>query len=323
MPTLLNQSDFEDLELVKNALPAPAFEFLRKLAEDKHAIWREFIHFSDAILSEKQDFSLRLATARSVREAYAQKIEANFFDTETKDHEASIARLEARKAPLEARWKNLSTLHGHLINYVKDRDNRKRSFKKFDGPLPPSPKGVTWTSALDTIRTRIADLHQQLQAVRSAPFTCAEAKAMARQQITELAGRATVDATGAVLHGSKVKLPTITLPTIGHAGTGLQSPIAFDSEAMMAALFGPQLLQLIDAQIDQLADDKSALDAGTRNKKVLQLKTQLLESHRLEEKIILEIETLFPNSNPFRRPDADPRAVLQLSDDSPEPEEPI
>lgn len=313
--------DFEDREFLienKDRLPRPAFEFLERLAEDKRHAWREFIHFSDEATQLRNDFALRKNTASQIQKGYSRELDPNFFSAEEMELTEKINRLKMRQEPLENRWHELSRLFAKLRSYVRQKTVRTTTLKPFTGMAPALPKGVTWASSLEKARTQILDLHQQLLTVESAPIPVSEAKALARRQIAELAARATIDAAGTVLHGSPIRFSKIALSTIGDTNTN--RAIAFDSEAFMARLFGNQMLAAIDDEIGRVADDKVALASDTRAKKARQLKAQMLEIERLEERIIVEIEAQFPNSNPFRRPDADPRAVLHLDDACPEVE---
>jgi hypothetical protein len=86
---------------------------------------------------------------------------------------------------------------------------------------------------------------------------------------------------------------------------------------LIAWLFRDRLAEMIEREIDELADDKHALDPQQRTERERDLVAQVLETERLEEAMIeaaaadgLEIG---------RRPDADPRAVLQLSGGLPAP----
>jgi hypothetical protein len=67
-----------------------------------------------------------------------------------------------------------------------------------------------------------------------------------------------------------------------------------------------------EQEIDLLADDSAALSPEERRKKMSEIESSLLELERAEESVVLA-------EGCPRRPDADPRAILGLSDSAPAP----
>jgi hypothetical protein len=104
----------------------------------------------------------------------------------------------------------------------------------------------------------------------------------------------------------------------GHIDVHSGGPVYYhDPVALLAWMFGDDLIARIDEEIDAVADDGAALDDATRAQRIAAIDVEILECQREEEAATLaaidagiEIE---------RRGDIDPRAFLNLSDDAPAP----
>jgi cell division septum initiation protein DivIVA len=86
---------------------------------------------------------------------------------------------------------------------------------------------------------------------------------------------------------------------------------------VLAWLYADDLKAALAAEIDAIADDATALTPDKRRAREAELKGQILAAERMEEALIESAEEA--GSEILRRADADFRAVLGLSDDTPAP----
>lgn len=159
-------------------------------------------------------------------------------------------------------------------------------------------------------RARIEKHRSAVVAAIDAPITSSEAKARAASQIDALATTGEPDVVG-VLEGGKLQWPTVQTNEIG--------PPKIDAAALFAWLNRDQLIAAINAEIDRFADDGAALTTALRAEKIKAAKAAAFTEERIEEALIVlgaEQGLVIP-----RRSDADPRAILSLSDNMPEPRE--
>ena len=78
----------------------------------------------------------------------------------------------------------------------------------------------------------------------------------------------------------------------------------------MAFLFPDQLLSALCREVDLVSDDANSLDDATRATKLATIAADMLAVEREEEALIVQAEQA--GNQILRRPDADPRAVLQI-----------
>ena len=180
---------------------------------------------------------------------------------------------------------------------------------------PKLGRGETIWSAVDGTRARIEALKAEMRATRHAPIPSREAKELARQYVAMLAERGTIDTLPLIEAG---RFPILPVDFNGPA-TSPTPPV--DTVGMMAFLFRDQFLAALEREISINADDSSALTATERNERMDRLGRELLALERQEEALIVHGAE---NHQPIeRRPDADPRAVLGLSDNAPAPRDDI
>ncbi|GLI93667.1 hypothetical protein [Methylocystis echinoides] len=98
----------------------------------------------------------------------------------------------------------------------------------------------------------------------------------------------------------------------GVAGRDRFAPDAF---ALLAWLHRDTIIQRICAEIDAVADDRSALDPAQRAKKLAQADAAILLAEREEEAAICE--ALSRGFLIDRREDADPRAIVGIEGPAP------
>jgi hypothetical protein len=87
--------------------------------------------------------------------------------------------------------------------------------------------------------------------------------------------------------------------------------------ALLAWLFQNQLIEKLEQEIDELADDDNALTDEQRTQREAALAAELLAAERREEALIVMAEA--GGTQIMRRPYPDPRAVLELSSELPAP----
>ena len=167
------------------------------------------------------------------------------------------------------------------------------------------------------ITTLAADLHE----VRSACLPSVVVRARVREQIDALAQRGAIDVTQTIEGGLPLLFPVVSVRgelfgnTIAMDGvqplTGFTSHQSVDVQAVLAWLFRDALIQRLDAEIDELADDQYALSNEESAVREQSLLDALLGAERIEEALVeaaIAEGRLVP-----RRPDASPLAVLGVS----------
>jgi hypothetical protein len=85
-----------------------------------------------------------------------------------------------------------------------------------------------------------------------------------------------------------------------------------DALAVLCWLHHDSLIERLEAEIDDLADDSQALDDAERGYREADLTVRILQTERVEEAFIEQAEAAGQMIQ--RRADADPRAVLGLAD---------
>jgi hypothetical protein len=160
----------------------------------------------------------------------------------------------------------------------------------------------------------LADLH----ATGSAPIPSATAKALVRAQVEQLAAHGAPKVMPVVEIGGRIGWPQRTLrgDFIGSAGaTAAMKRAAVsgpDGLAVVAWLHRDMLIERLEREVDDLDDDSQALDDAERGFREADVAARMLQTERVEESFIEQAEAA--GQTIARRPDADPRAVLGLSD---------
>jgi hypothetical protein len=103
-----------------------------------------------------------------------------------------------------------------------------------------------------------------------------------------------------------------------HVGGRLVSAIGDPSSLPLVFwLHREALIQKIEAQIEEVSDDQHALTAAQRTEQISEIDRDRLAVQREEEFWVCS--AIDDGMNVLRRPEADPRAVLGLTDDMPAP----
>jgi hypothetical protein len=188
----------------------------------------------------------------------------------------------------------------------------------------PLKKGESPDAALKDSRAVIADLQAELAGVKAAEIPRAQKKEIWHAQLESMARRAAPNVAALVKNGGQVRFATTDV-SLGLAAivptaeaaivVGSANGTVADALGLIAYLFPNELQAAIDAQIDSLSNDETALSDQQRQLKHQELATALLEAERHEEAIVCLIEQsgLYVQ----RRDDVDPRVVLEISGPAP------
>lgn len=196
-------------------------------------------------------------------------------------------------------------------------------------------QGVTitpWSGAVrpargdtaDKIRAKIEALHTELRTVREAPLPQGEAMASLRRQVEKIAEDGRPDLTGLLAHGDRIRWPTATGEVLGATADGMQTVSRGsipDSNALIAWLFMDELTARLEAELaDMIGPRDNGLSRDERRRREARLMADILAAERIEEAVIEAAERDGHAAIPRRR-EADPRAVLGLSDNLPRMED--
>jgi hypothetical protein len=261
-----------------------------------------------------------LQSAGFMTDAHRVAIEAENATIEKLTRERD--RLQTQQAERNARAKPLRELRDNLRAYI---DRRLPGFEVVEAPPPPAPvlkKGETVAYLVARQRETIAKLRDDILNAQSAPLPAAIAKAIMRRQIDDVARAPNVLV---LLEGRKRFSfatrfsPPLLARGFQASGAGIVEGVeSFDAEGTFVWAFRDTLIQKLEAAIDEVADDGSALDDQQRAARLMELAAKVLACERSEEALIMQGEA---TGQPIaRRPDCDPRAILHLADSAPAPQ---
>ena len=226
--------------------------------------------------------------------------------------QADLAKMKARQQALSATAESAATLVNNIEAFVE----RARRLALTAAVTAVRRKGATVLEALDEIRAKIADEKDRLRAARVAPLPSSEAKAKAVGEIEALAERGRPDVTPVVDTGREIGFPT---RAGDHVSLSQRTAYAsendqIDAVALVAWAFKEQLIAAIEREIDDNCDDVSALSKEERDVAIASAVADQLRLEREEESLV--IIAIDSGLQVQRRADADPRAVLGLTDES-------
>ena len=171
---------------------------------------------------------------------------------------------------------------------------------------------------LETIRRRIRERQADFRAATAAPIHSSEAKQLAKVQIEELASMGAPDCFRLIESGGQIEWPTTPpqLSTFDASGVSfaVMGEVSNDV-ALLAWLFKETLVSRIELEIDASADDEHALSTEQRAETLAACRRDCLAYEREEEALVEHAEA--NGLEILRRVDADPRAILGLSDELP------
>jgi hypothetical protein len=263
------------------------------------------------ITSLKRDYGLDPdGHHQSVAEATARRDKAK----------AEFARLQQIHDERAAAWQVITRLVTNLESWIKGvRSDEK--ITEYEGP-PPLVGRLPPTKAIERYRSELERLRNELEQVECAPIPSAEAKRIARDHVAELARLGKPDVTTLVCadvfgeRGIKFQTVGVDVRTIHRAGVGQGEVV--NPLALAAWLHSEAMIAKLDAEIDAEANDGRALSDADRERRKTQLRAEILAVERAEELTIVSAEG--EGSAIPRRPDADPRAVLNMTEKLPPPQ---
>ncbi|SDG35316.1 hypothetical protein SAMN05216338_10014 [Bradyrhizobium sp. Rc2d] len=233
----------------------------------------------------------------------------------------NLNRLLAVKEARSAEGKHLGELLRNIEQAIAVRPAGTVA-KMVDGEIPAFKGDVL--NAVENRRRRLRELESDLNRVRCAPHPSAVRKAAMIAQVEALAEQGRPDAASSIECGEPIRWPLerfqcdIFNVAPGAIGFGqLTNVVAFmcwwDREGMIKRLSG---------EIDECADDASALDAKSRAEKESEVLADILAASR-EECLLIALAQSQGLPVAYR-PDCDLRAILQfewVAAPSPEPRE--
>jgi hypothetical protein len=239
---------------------------------------------------------------------------------------AQIVRLNELGEVRDARWQTIGRLVARLERWLRDLPAdvviaAHGPWDRHGGATPRLGKGKAAADAVERVRREVRRLLAELHAVKSAPFTSAEAKALAREQIERLAERGSPDFAELIEIGGEIGWPRTRLENAVVATAkgdgGAVSVFVPDVLALVAWLHRDALVTAVEREISDAADDEHALTATQRAERVAQIERDLF-AFEFEE--CRQIEAAAEaGSLILPRADVDPRALLGLSPDVPAP----
>jgi hypothetical protein len=233
---------------------------------------------------------------------------------------AEVSRLQAIHDNRVAAWQTI----GRLVTEIEKWLRAIRSdveIAAYAGPQPLVGR-LPPTKAIERYRSELERLHNELEQVECAPIPSAEAKRIARDHVAELARLGKPDVTTLLCadvfgeRGIKFQTVGVDVRTIHRARVGQGEVV--DPLALAAWLHSEAMIAKLDAEIDAAANDGRALCDADRERRKTQLRAEILAVERAEELTIVSAEG--EGSAIPRRPDADPRAVLNLTETLPTPQ---
>jgi hypothetical protein len=305
-------------------LPPAAQEKLRKISDQAADVYAATVPLRaerDELHRDWQKAQQRVSEVLAAVRYHPGDPEANPSVVEARrkaeigksEYERVVRRIDEKT---EA-WKPLRQIAHIVENYVQ-RTLPGYAVEMAEPVEVRLARGESIQNALGSTRERIEALRADLQSVEDAPQPSHVAKARIREQVDALAaeGRPSVwpvieSSTGRI--GWPQGVPT-------HAKVGgelLSLPSGHDSLALVAWLHRDSLIAALEREVDAKADDASALTDDERTERRAAAAAALLAEERLEEALIVAIEG--KGLPALRRVDADPRAILGLSDSAPEP----
>ena len=192
---------------------------------------------------------------------------------------------------------------------------------------PKMQDGETLADAVERLRRYIRGRRVDLGAVKFAPYPSSESKQRMRAEIEALAERGRPNVFHLIESRDGINWPsqtsqTMTTPIGPNDQAQLMISTTPDALGVMAWIHRDALIARLDKEIESCSTDAEALTDEQRTVKSAAIWADILAYEREEEVLIERMEAsgaLF-----LRRQDADPRAVLGLSSDMPEPDvEPI
>jgi hypothetical protein len=179
-----------------------------------------------------------------------------------------------------------------------------------DVPAPKLPRGTNLSEALEANRAEQSAIADQLEALRNAPLSTAEAKSRMRAEVAALAerGRPMVDG---LFYENGITWPETQIIATG-AGETSTVVAAFVPDALALAVWANQaaVTAALEKEIERAADGRTALTFEARKTKLAECEAALLEAQRRGEVIVSKIEA---EGRIVRRSCVDPFVLLGVT----------
>ena len=319
-------------------IPKPVKEKLRRLRRaraDAWLVWRAIADERQAAWEAKRvaDARLKVLTGgRSDSPLYAQY--SNFYrlaDDDPQvvaqlealaDAKANIERLDPLVAARSQQFGQFDRLLSSIEGYLREGlSGVGDAIKLHKGPAPSPRKGESLADAVERCRRRLRELDADRHRIACAPWHSATAKQRARAEVEKLAERGRPNVLSLIESCDKsIRWAECTFSDViigGRLVTATGDPSALP---LLFWLHRAPLIERIETEIDALADDANALTAEQRSEKIGEIDRDRLAIQREEEHWVSKV--IEEGGNMLRRSDSDPRAVLGLADNMPDPMNP-
>lgn len=228
---------------------------------------------------------------------------------------AAFDRLTEAERVRTERWSALAGTVGTIDAYLANISDGQE-LTVYSGPEPTIRKNESPDTALTRVRKAIAKAQNDLVLIERAPLPASMVKAALRKQVDALADACQPNVLYMIDAGDPLEFPSQQIivqtsgvvPKTGEIVHGVGAGEVQNALGMIAWLFKDEVLARLDAEIDKRSDEGAALDYAQRAEALVEAKAKLLTLER-EEEALVEASP----AQVFRRPDADPRAVLGIS----------
>ena len=205
--------------------------------------------------------------------------------------DAELRRVTTLKEIRSTKWNEAAQLERFVTDWLMDGGipGGCKIEAVEDAPITDLlKKGENIADAVERYRHRLRELAADLHRVKSAPWPSSVAKAKAKAQIDALADAAAPDCDRAIEHGLPVSFATMmqTAMVRGVETPALSVTEAIDTFGLMMFLFKDQVLQKINAALDEAADDSNALSEREREEAIAQITFDSLVCERAECSLI-------------------------------------
>lgn len=320
LPIHTTMAETDLAELLPGAA-ASTFRALRQKLADLRAMRMATaeeidFHRTSKIAAEGRVQRLKLARGAGGPDLTDDDLQVKEAQSTVERHAAEMKRMTELTAARDAIAMNLSRLFNRCEDFIR---HRPRGTRIVEVPQPEIAtvlkRNETPATALDRLRLRLRELAADLHRVNSAPYPSAYAKTRVRQMV-EMRAQAP-DLSGLIEHDAEIRWPTTTvdLPLIAVGAN--QSPVIGSARgevpdvlAILSWFDRPRLLAMLDAEINDLADDEAALTHEQRQEKLAEIEADRIAIERQECAVIRHMQA--QGMAIEYRGDADPRAVLSL-----------
>jgi hypothetical protein len=188
-----------------------------------------------------------------------------------------------------AAWRDAGRVLTAVESWLKTGRPGGTILKDHEAPPPALKAGETLAAALERARERVDECRSTVDRIENAPWPSAHFKHRLREQVEALCARGKPDIrpllerdADAVWPESILRSSVLNAQLSEGARGAIGMAQAPDALALLTWLLKDQLLKRLDAEIDSLADDDTALDAEAREIRLSEAMARLLEAERLE-----------------------------------------